>query len=139
MMDWWWGLAGGLLIGAAAALLWLLYGRIMGVSGILAGLWQQRGAERGWRLWFVVGMLLSVWLYILAFGAPTVMVSQPWWGLAVAGFLVGLGTRMGSGCTSGHGVCGLGRLSWRSFCAVLTFMASAMVTVALMRHVLGVG
>ena len=137
-LDWWLGLAGGLLIGAAASLLWLLYGRILGVSGVVAGLWQQTGGERAWRVWFVAGVLLSGLLYRLSFGLPEISLSYPWWWLALAGFLVGVGTRMGSGCTSGHGVCGLGRLSVRSVWAVLVFIGSGVLTVTVLRHVLGV-
>ena len=137
-LDWWWGLAGGLLIGAAASLLRLLYGRILGVSGVVAGVWQQSGAERAWRVWFVAGVLLSGLIYRLSFGLPEISLPYPWWWLVLAGLLVGVGTRMGSGCTSGHGVCGLGRLSARSVWAVLVFIGSGVLTVALLRHVLGV-
>ena len=136
-LDWWLGLAGGLLIGAAASLLWLLYGRILGVSGVVAGVWQQSGAERAWRVWFVAGVLLSGLIYRLSFGLPEISLSYPWWWLALAGFLVGVGTRMGSGCTSGHGVCGLARLSPRSLAATLSFMAAGFITVWLLRHGLG--
>ena len=94
-LDWWLGLAGGLLIGAAASLLWLLYCRILGVSGVVAGLWQQTGGERAWRVWFVAGVLLSGLIYRLSFGLPEISLSYPWWWLALAGFLVGVGTRMG--------------------------------------------
>ena len=136
-LDWWLGLAGGLLIGAAASLLWLLYGRILGVSGVVAGVWQQSGAERAWRVWFVAGVLLSGLIYRLSFGLPEISLPYPWWWLVLAGLLVGVGTRMGSGCTSGHGVCGLARLSPRSLAATLSFMAAGFITVWLLRHGLG--
>lgn len=135
-------LAGGALIGLAATLLLWLTGRIAGISGILAGAAQSAGPERHWRVAFLGGLLLGAagwfWLAPLA-GAdvPAVREGFSWPVLAAAGLLVGLGTRLGSGCTSGHGICGLARLSPRSAVAVAVFMASAMVTVSLVRHVGG--
>lgn len=131
-LSWQFGLIGGLLIGVAAAGLFWALGRIAGISGILGGLMQAGVAgDRVWRLCFLAGLLLAG---VLA--APTPMLtpdsSLPL--LAVAGLLVGVGTRMGSGCTSGHGVCGLGRLSLRSLVATLVFMTAGFATVFLLRH-----
>ncbi len=141
-IDWgnftpWTALAGGVLIGAAASLFILLNGRIAGISGLLASL-LDRGAEgRGEKLIFLVGVLLAPLLWML-FGALPVMEFQSGWiGLVVAGLLVGIGTRYGSGCTSGHGVCGISRLSPRSIVATLMFMAAGFVTVFVLRHLLG--
>ncbi|MEN3209841.1 YeeE/YedE family protein [Methylorubrum populi] len=132
-------LAGGALIGAAAALLLLVNGRIAGISGIVGGLLGSTGREAVWRVAFLVGLLLGPVLFRLAAGhGPDVRLGAPldtfWPVLVIAGLLVGYGTRLGSGCTSGHGVCGPARLSPRSFAAVATFMATAMITVFLVRH-----
>jgi uncharacterized membrane protein YedE/YeeE len=130
-------LAGGLLIGISAVLLLLMLGRIAGISGIL---WNAVSAEPDnlWRWMFILGLLLGPLLYHSLAGidypAPN---PSPWWLAAIAGLLVGFGVRLGSGCTSGHGVCGLGRLSPRSLAATLTFMGTGIVTVYLLRHVLG--
>ncbi|MBV8035269.1 YeeE/YedE family protein [Roseateles sp.] len=127
-------LAGGLLIGGAAALLVLLGGRIAGISGILGGLLRRTPGERGWRLAFVAGLAVSPWLYA-AFAAPLRPRIDAGWGLLLlAGLLVGVGTRYGAGCTSGHGVCGLSRLSWRSAVATALFMAAGFATVFVARH-----
>ncbi|MFT4067488.1 YeeE/YedE family protein [Paraburkholderia sp.] len=129
-------LAGGLVIGLAAAVLVLFNGRIAGISGILGGL---LGGARdvGWRVAFLLGLVgapvLAAWL-----GAPVhVDIRSSWSGLLVAGFLVGIGTRYASGCTSGHGVCGLSRGSVRSLVATAIFMAVAFLTVFVQRHVIG--
>jgi uncharacterized membrane protein YedE/YeeE len=138
MTPWLLGLAGGALIGAAAVGLMLLLGRIAGISGILGGLLPPEPAtDRGWRLAFLGGLaagpvLLAMLTGNSGIGAPAVGMPL----LAVAGLLVGAGTTLGSGCTSGHGVCGLSRLSPRSLAATATFMAAAVVTVFLVRHVL---
>ena len=130
-------LLGGALIGLAAALLLLLNGRVAGVSGILSGLWRA-GSPRLENAAFILGLAAGPLLYLATFGRfPEIRVDAGVPTLIVAGLLVGYGTRLGSGCTSGHGVCGLGRLSPRSFAAVATFMATAIVTVFLVRH--GVG
>lgn len=141
-IDWgnftpWTALAGGVLIGAAASLFILLNGRIAGISGLLASL-LDRGAEgRGEKLIFLLGVLFAPLLWML-FGVLPVMEFQSGWiGLVVAGLLVGIGTRYGSGCTSGHGVCGISRLSPRSIVATLMFMAAGFVTVFVLRHLLG--
>ncbi|MFO1069555.1 MAG: YeeE/YedE family protein [Geminicoccaceae bacterium] len=138
MNAWLAGLAGGALIGASAVVLMLLLGRIAGISGILGGLLPpEPAADRGWRLAFLAGLvggpvLLAALTGSAAIGAPVVATPV----LVVAGLLVGAGTTLGSGCTSGHGVCGLSRLSPRSLAATATFMATAIVTVFLVRHVL---
>lgn len=131
------GLIGGALIGLASALLMLLAGRLAGVSGILGGL-LTAGSERGWRLAFIAGLIAAALIGPL-FGAPAAarLSSSNLALYAVAGLLVGFGTRMGNGCTSGHGVCGFARFSTRSIIATLLFMATAIVTVAIVRHGLG--
>lgn len=130
-------LVGGVMIGVAALLLMLLHGRVMGISGILAGI--VRPAARDdvpWRLLFVVGALLGPLAVIYLVGRPVDVVPvASGLVLPVAGFLVGLGTAIGSGCTSGHGICGLARLSMRSAAAVGMFMVTAVVTVYIVRHV----
>ncbi len=123
-------LFGGLLIGLAAAGLILLTGRIAGISGIIGGLLHPRPAEFGWRLAFLAGLIAAP----ILFGAPKSRIDAGWPTLVIAGLLVGIGTRYGAGCTSGHGVCGLSRLSVRSFTAVATFMAAGFATVFLARH-----
>lgn len=136
MSPWVTALAGGVLIGLAATLLLWLNGRVAGVSGVLGGLLPPKPGEVAWRVAFVAGLIATGGLY-MAFvpGAPLPRTGFPPAGLAAAGLLVGFGTRMGNGCTSGHGVCGLGRLSPRSLAAVLTFMATAIATTFVVRHV----
>lgn len=129
-------LLGGLFIGLATALLWLLNGRIAGISGIAAGSLTSSGAERWWRLAFVLGLVLSSWVWLLLAPLPEVQVTSNYQLLALAGLLVGFGARLGSGCTSGHGICGLSRLSGRSLVATVTFMTVAVVTVFVVRHVI---
>lgn len=131
--------AGGLLIGLSAAALVLLDGRIAGISGIVGGLIDTRRTpfgERAWELAFVLGLLLAPWLYGAFATPPVPRVEASTPRLLVAGLLVGLGTRYASGCTSGHGVCGLARLSPRSLVATLSFMAAGFATVFVLRHVL---
>lgn len=130
-------LIGGLLIGMAVAVFALFVGRIAGVSGILGGLLRPRSGEIGWRISFVCGMLASPLLYRIFAALPPVRIDAGWPILIVSGLLVGLGTRYGSGCTSGHGVCGLSNLSLRSLVATLVFMGAGIVTVYVMRHLLG--
>lgn len=131
-------LIGGLLIGASAALFLVLNGRIAGISGILGGLLHSTRSEIGWRLPFLVGLLIAPLVYV-AFGGtlPPVVLHASLPLLMVAGLIVGFGTRLGSGCTSGHGVCGIGRGSPRSLAATLVFMATATATVFFTRHVIG--
>jgi uncharacterized membrane protein YedE/YeeE len=129
----WSGLAGGALIGLSASLLLGLGGRIAGISGIAAGGLFETGSERGWRLAFIAGLLLAglgVWWLAPAAIGPSPR-SLP--ALAAAGLLVGFGTRLGNGCTSGHGVCGISRASGRSLLATAVFIGSGMLTVALLR------
>lgn len=129
-------LAGGILIGIAAAVLLLGNGRIAGISGILGGVWSTGRGDRLWRVAFVVGMLLSPLAYSLFAQMPAAVIEADTLTLVVAGLLVGLGTRYASGCTSGHGVCGLSRGSVRSLTATLSFMGAGFLTVYLVRHVL---
>jgi len=131
---------GGLLIGAAAALLLWANGRVAGISGIVGqAVWPTTGEDRGWRIAFVAGLPLGALLASLL-GVPLVPeIAADTPTLIVAGLLVGFGTRLGNGCTSGHGVCGLSRGSKRSIAATLTFMGVAGITVFVVRHVLGGG
>ena len=139
MIDWehftpWSSLTGGLLIGAAAAILLLFNGRIAGVSGILGGLLRPMAGDIGWRMAFVLGLVGAPLVYGFATPLPFVHVDADTTTLIVAGLLVGVGTRYGSGCTSGHGVCGLSRLSPRSMAATAAFMIAGFVTVFIARH-----
>ena len=139
MIDWehftpWSSLTGGLLIGVAAAILLLFNGRIAGISGILGGLLRPMAGDIGWRMAFVLGLVGAPLVYGLAASLPSVHVDADMTTLVVAGLLVGVGTRYGSGCTSGHGVCGLSRLSPRSMAATALFMLAGFVTVFIARH-----
>jgi len=141
-IDWnaftpWTALAGGALIGLAAALFVVLNGRIAGISGILAGLLRPASGDVAWRAAFVGGLVAAPVLYGLCFGLPAVRIDAGFPLLVAAGLLVGVGTRYGAGCTSGHGVCGLSRLSPRSIVATLAFMAAGFATVFVLRHVIG--
>ena len=136
----WTSLAGGMLIGASAAVLITLLGRVAGISGIVGSLlapanWRNPAAW-GWRLAFVLGLLAAPWLWRLFAPLPALQTSASTGLLVLAGLLVGVGTRMGSGCTSGHGVCGLSRLSLRSLVATGVFMATGVATVFVLRHLL---
>ncbi|MBY6346882.1 YeeE/YedE family protein [Providencia rettgeri] len=138
-IDWtsftpWSALLGGALIGLAAAILVLFNGRVFGISGLLSGTWSGAVGDRGWRWMALLGLAAAPWLYRLAGETVPAVQAQPWMWVVVAGLLVGFGTRLGSGCTSGHGVCGLSRLSPRSLVATLTFMASGFLTVFVLRH-----
>ena len=138
-IDWlnftpWSSLAGGMLIGLAAAALLLLLGRIAGISGIVGGLLKPSKGDAGWRLAFVLGLLAAPTVYALFQPLPEIEVTTNMPLLLAAGLLVGVGTRYGSGCTSGHGVCGLSRLSPRSLAATLAFMAAGFATVYVVRH-----
>jgi len=136
MSAWPVALAGGVLIGLAATLLLWLNGRIAGISGIVGGVLLPQRGEVAWRLAFLLGLVVAgaAWLWWVP-GAHAPRQGFPPALLVAAGLLVGFGTRMGNGCTSGHGVCGLGRLSLRSLAAVLAFMATAIATTYLVRHV----
>lgn len=127
-------LAGGVLIGAAAALLVLMGGRIAGISGILGGLLRRVPGERAWRLAFLAGLAAAPWLYAAVAEPLKPQIDTGWGLLLLAGLLVGVGTRYGAGCTSGHGVCGLSRLSPRSAVATATFMGAGFATVFVLRH-----
>ena len=130
-------LLGGLLIGLAVALFLLANGRIAGISGILSGLIRPKTGDTHWRIAFVSGLILAPVLYRFFAELPESRIDTGWPTLVLAGFLVGLGTRYGSGCTSGHGICGLARLSPRSVVATLLFMSTGFATVYVVRHLLG--
>ena len=130
-------LGGGLLIGLAAAWLLLTQGRILGAAGVLAGLVNPRPGQWLWRLALVAGLIAAAPLAVLLFGVQRPVIESPAALLVVAGILVGAGSRLANGCTSGHGVCGLARLSPRSAAATATFMASGFLVVFIVRHVLG--
>ncbi|MFW6357723.1 MAG: YeeE/YedE family protein [Chroococcales cyanobacterium] len=136
-LNWLNALIGGILIGLSATVLLAFNGRIAGISGIFNGAIAFSQKE-SWRWLFLVGMLLGGLGYEYGLATqPTPSSEFAPWAMIIGGFLVGFGTRRGSGCTSGHGVCGLGRLSLRSLIAVLTFMITAILTVFVVRHVLG--
>ena len=141
-VDWlnftpWSSLAGGALIGLAASLFVVANGRIAGISGLIGSL-LQRGSEGGSeKALFLLGLLISPLLWGSFSSLPKIDFQSGWFGLIVAGVLVGIGTRYGSGCTSGHGVCGISRLSPRSMVATACFMFSGFVTVFVLRHLLG--
>ncbi|MCX5590522.1 YeeE/YedE family protein [Alcaligenes endophyticus] len=132
----WTALLGGVLIGVAASMLLWLNGRILGVSGIVGNLMASQQKDGAWRWAWLVGVLLSPYVFQALGGQVPVPEIPNWIWVVVAGLIVGVGTSMGSGCTSGHGVCGLARLSRRSLVAVLCFMTSGFVTVYVLRHVL---
>ena len=141
-IDWnaftpWSALAGGALIGIAAAMFLLLNGRIAGISGILGGLLKPVRGDVDWRVAFVVGLVVAPLVYALFATLPRPQIDASYGALALAGLLVGVGTRYGSGCTSGHGVCGLSRLSPRSLVATLSFMGAGFATVFVVRHLSG--
>ena len=141
-IDWhsftpWGSLAGGMLIGLAASLLLWLNGRIAGISGILGTLLHLPKGDWAWRAAFIGGIMAAAWVLPVV-GMPVVAQVDASWALVlIAGFLVGIGTRYASGCTSGHGVCGLSRLSVRSLAATGTFMATGFATVFVLRHIVG--
>jgi len=139
MIDWthftpWSSLAGGIMIGVATAMLVLLNGRIAGIAGIIGGLLRPATGDMAWRLAFIIGLLVAPPAYLIVAEPmpPTIAASYPM--MIAAGLLVGAGTRYGSGCTSGHGVCGLSRMSPRSLMATLMFMAAGFATVFIVRH-----
>lgn len=142
-IDWlhftpWSALAGGALIGLAAALFVLFNGRIAGISGLLGSLLARGGEGRGEKALFLLGLLLAPLLWQVFAALPVIEFQGGWQSLVLAGLLVGVGTRYGAGCTSGHGVCGISRLSPRSLVATLAFMTSGFAVVYVLRHGLGV-
>ena len=142
-IDWnaftpWSSLAGGALIGLAAAMFALFNGRIAGISGVMGGLLKPTKGDVAWRAAFVGGLLAAPLVYVLIAAAPTLQIDAGFGAIAVAGLLVGVGTRYGSGCTSGHGVCGLSRLSPRSLVATVAFMGAGFVTVFVIRHLFNI-
>jgi uncharacterized protein len=129
---------GGALIGLSAVLLMLLTGRIAGISGIFGGLLNPDSSDRGWRIAFIAGLILAPLLAgWIGYGMPRPQLPASWSVIVAAGLLVGFGARLGGGCTSGHGICGVARLSVRSITATAIFMLTAIATVAITRHVLG--
>ncbi len=142
-IDWnafnpWPALAGGVLIGTAAAMLVLLNGRIAGISGVIGGLFKPPPGDVAWRAAFIAGLLGAPLVYALFAALPKPQIAAPYAALVLAGLLVGIGTRYGSGCTSGHGVCGLSRLSPRSLVATVVFMAAGFATVYVTRHLFAI-
>ena len=140
-VDWnaftpWSSLFGGMLIGLAAAMFVLLNGRVAGISGVLGGLLMPLKGDVLWRVAFVGGIVIAPLIYSLFSVLPPVQIDADYAALITAGVLVGVGTRYGAGCTSGHGVCGLSRLSLRSLAATVTFMGAGFATVFFLRHVL---
>jgi uncharacterized protein len=127
---------GGALIGLSAALLLLLTGRIAGISGIFGGLLGLAANDKGWRMAFIAGLILApLTATLIGYAVPSPQMPASWTVVIVAGLLVGFGTRLGGGCTSGHGICGISRLSPRSLAATAIFMGAAIIVVALTRHV----
>ena len=141
-IDWahftpWSSLYGGIVIGLASGLFILFSGRIAGISGIVGGALRAARRDRAWRVAFVSGLVASPAIYSLVAPLPAVTIDAAYPTLIAAGLLVGLGTRYGSGCTSGHGVCGLSRRSPRSLAAVVSFMLAGFITVFVVRHLVG--
>ena len=141
-IDWasftpWSALAGGVLIGLAAAMFVLVNGRIAGISGIVGGLLRPQPGDLSWRLAFVAGMIAAPLLWAAVTTLPEILIEASVPMLVVAGLLVGVSTRYAAGCTSGHGVCGISRLSPRSLAATVSFMATGFITVYIARHVIG--
>jgi hypothetical protein len=142
-VDWgaftpWSAAIGGVIIGLAVAMFVLVNGRIAGISGIVGGLLRPAQGDIAWRFAFVAGLIAAPALYALVSVLPPVTIDASYPILVVAGFLVGMGTRYGAGCTSGHGVCGISRLSPRSLVATLAFMAAGFATVFVTRHLLAI-
>jgi len=133
----WASLAGGVVIGLSAAMFVLFNGRIAGISGVLGGLLRPARGDVSWRVAFLLGLVGAPLLYALFTEVPRPQIDAGYAGLIAAGLLVGIGTRFGSGCSSGHGVCGLSRLSPRSLVATAAFMAAGFATVFVVRHLIG--
>ncbi len=141
-IDWnaftpWSATIGGMMIGLAAALFVLVNGRVAGISGILGGLLRSQAGDRAWRFSFVAGLLAAPLIFTAVAARPAAVIDTGLPVLIVAGLLVGVGTRFAGGCTSGHGVCGLSRLSPRSLVATLSFMGAGFATVFVVRHMIG--
>jgi len=131
-------LFGGIILGIAAALYVLLHGRILGISGIVSGLLHPKATDTAWRLSLVLGLISAPFLATLFLGIfPIVEIDSSWLAIVIAGVLVGFGAQYGSGCTSGHGICGLSRLSPRSLIATVAFMSAGFVIVFVIRHLIG--
>jgi len=128
-------LAGGAIIGLAAGLLILLAGKIAGIAGIIGGLIND-ASDKNWRILFIIGLLISPWIWQIFAPLPDVSMVTSTPGLIIAGLLVGIGTRYANGCTSGHGICGLSRFSIRSLAAVGAFMTAGFITVFIIKHLL---
>lgn len=138
-MDWIWGLVGGLVIGTGGAVFLLANGRIMGASGIIGGLVDGSGLDTKWeRISFIAGVALLPFVLSMFIGAPDTHLTSNVWALVAAGLLVGVGTRIANGCTSGHGVCGISRLSLRGMVATVIYILAGGLGVVLFRHLLGV-
>ncbi|MDP3088545.1 MAG: YeeE/YedE thiosulfate transporter family protein [Methylotenera sp.] len=142
LIDWnnftpWTALTGGALIGISAALFILINGRIAGITGIIGGLFRPVMHDVGWRIAFTAGLIIAPVIWLLFAALPEIKIDASYGLLAFAGLIVGFGARLGSGCTSGHGVCGISRFSPRSIVATLTFMSTGFLTVYVMRHLLG--
>lgn len=127
-------LFGGVIIGIAVSILILFNGKIAGVSGILGGLLKPKKGDVSWRVLFILGLIISPSIYSLFHTPPQVNITASYWEILIAGLLVGIGTRFSGGCTSGHGICGVSRLSIRSIVATLSFMLAGIVTVYLRHH-----
>ena len=141
-IDWsaftpWPATVGGVVPGAAVALLVLANGRVAGISGIVGGLLQPRAGDIGWRLAFVAGLLISPLAYSAFAGTPAITIDASYPIMMLSGIVVGVGVRYGGGCTSGHGVCGISRLSPRSIVATVSFIATGFATVYVLRHLIG--
>jgi len=141
-IDWnhftpWSALAGGGLIGISVALLILVNGRVAGITGIIGGLFKPIKSDIAWRIAFTLGLVIAPILWLLLAPLPEITIDAGYKLLIVAGLIVGYGARLGSGCTSGHGVCGISRLSPRSIIATLAFMGTGFLTVFIVRHLLG--
>lgn len=129
---------GGVLIGLSAVLLMFSTGRTAGISGIFGGLLNMQGDDKGWRIAFIAGLILAPMIAgLVGYGMAPPSLPASWAVIVAGGLLVGFGTRLGGGCTSGHGICGIGQLSPRSIVATIVFMVTAVATVALTRHVFG--
>lgn len=127
---------GGVLIGLATTLLLIVTGRVAGISGIIGGLFRLSQGDRGWRVAFIAGLLMAPWVYRWIAALPPVEIHTNYGLLVLAGLIVGIGTRYSSGCTSGHGVCGLSRLSPRSIVATIVFITTAMAMTYVIRHII---